>query len=79
MGIKEWFDFFIHRWTITRVVRWAFLLGLAVVSGIYLFYDALSQYLKYKILIIAYYFAGVSLAYIMGWTLGTDSRDKDEK
>jgi hypothetical protein len=84
MDVRDWWQFFIHHWTITRVVRWAFLIGIAVICTIYLFSPDLYQYTAIRAIILASYFGATSLAYIMGWTLGVTHKedkhlDKNEK
>jgi|GEM_PF-6030771 hypothetical protein len=78
MRVKDWLFFFIHHWTITRIVRWAFIIGITVITGIYLFDLTLIQHLTIKIILLFNLIGGMSLAYIMGWTLGVSHKDEDK-
>jgi hypothetical protein len=79
MNVKEWWYLFTHNWTITRAVRWSFLITLIAISSIYIFIPELLDFLIIKIILVLNFFGIASLAYIMGWALGINHGDKNNE
>lgn len=79
MNIKEWWYLFTHNWTITRLVRWTFLISLIIVNAVYLCMPELTNFLVIKVILILNLVGIASLSYIMGWALGINHGDKNDE